>query len=159
MQAIHELILALPEFKLLAPRLRIQHIFGEVNVFADAASRGRFKLLETIASRVGVVARKTELPQRALAFFEDVKLRAQQLSAAAIAAAKPPVFMADVAVLNQAHRTYFSSHKRPHHGFRGPAFSSNFASDGPPKHVLPLHSEEPTSNFPVANRAQRSSTS
>ena len=42
------------------------------NVFADAASRGRFKLLETIASRVGVVARKTELPQRALAFFEDV---------------------------------------------------------------------------------------
>ncbi len=97
MQAIHELILALPEFKLLAPRLRVQHIFGEVNVFADAASRGRFKLLETIEARVGVVARKIELPQRALAFFEDVKLRARQLSAAAFASTKPPVFMADAA--------------------------------------------------------------
>ena len=150
MQAIHELILALPEFKLLAPRLRVQHIFGEVNVFADAASRGRFKLLETIAARVGVVARKTELPQRALAFFEDVKLRARQLSAAAFAATKPPVFMADAAA-----PTYIYSRKRPHHGFRGPVFSSNFAGDGPSKHALPLHSEE-FASCPKISNSERS---
>ena len=79
MQAVFGLIAALPEYKALAPLLEAAHVFGEVNVMADAASRAKFSVLQSIAKGIGVASRHVELPERAVSFIRSVKAAAAKV--------------------------------------------------------------------------------
>ena len=72
MQIIHRLILALPEVGALGANLLEEHVFGELNVLADAASRARRELIQTIATQMGLMARELPLPVRALKFIAQL---------------------------------------------------------------------------------------
>ena len=62
------LIRALPQYAALQP-LTETHVYGEVNVMSDAASREMFDVIHEVASQCGVAARRIVLPRRALDFF------------------------------------------------------------------------------------------
>lgn len=106
MQAIHTRILALPEFQALSPSLNIQHVPGEFNVFADAASRNRPQVITALALQLGIPCRQVRLPAQAAVFFQQVRDDAMLIQSGSTAALE----------LEQ---------------HRSPAFSSNFAGDGP----------------------------
>lgn len=73
MQCIHRLILALPELACLGPLRSENHVFGEVNICADAASRGRFDLLRLLGRQFGLDVRRLPLPARAFEFLRQVR--------------------------------------------------------------------------------------
>ena len=79
MQIIHRLILALPEMGALGANLLEEHVFGELNVLADAASRARRELIQTIATQMGLMARELPLPVRALEFIAQVRKEVREL--------------------------------------------------------------------------------
>ena len=83
LQSIHARILALPEFAALAPALRTAHVYGEVNVMADASSRARFELIDSIATQLGMAHRRVGLPARAEEFLQAVRADARLRSATA----------------------------------------------------------------------------
>ena len=56
MQRIHDLILSLPEFDRLQPNVFSTHVYGRINILADAASRGTFNIISTICSQIGIDA-------------------------------------------------------------------------------------------------------
>jgi len=76
MQAIYALITELPEFKALEPLLCSVHVFGEVNVMADAASRDKLRVLHDLSTSIGVAATHVALPPRAFEFISNVKAAA-----------------------------------------------------------------------------------
>jgi hypothetical protein len=76
MQAIYALITDLPEFQALQPWLSSAHVFGEVNVMSDAASRGKFQVLRDLSASIGVANTQVALPARALEFISDAKAAA-----------------------------------------------------------------------------------
>ncbi len=108
LQSVHELLLATPEYAALAPTLSCDHVFGEVNAFADAASRNRPEVIQSLAIQVGVVARRIPLPPVALRFFEMVRSRAREL--------QRPRSAAELEAAQQ----------------RGTAWPSTYTGDGPP---------------------------
>ena len=73
MQCIHRLILALPELACLGPLRSENHVFWEVNICADAASRGRFDLLRLLGRQFGLDVRRLPLPARAFEFLRQVR--------------------------------------------------------------------------------------
>ena len=77
LQSIHARILALPEFVALAPTLRTTHVYGEVNVMADASSRARFALIDSISTQLGINHRRVDIPTRARGFLEAVRADAR----------------------------------------------------------------------------------
>ena len=79
LQSAHELLLASPEYSALAPTLKYDHVFGEVNAFADAASRDRPEVILSLAVQTGVVARRVPLSQAALLYFDELRARARTL--------------------------------------------------------------------------------
>ena len=79
MQIIHDLILNLPEFKLLHPHLYSTHVFGHINVLADAASRASFDVIYSISYQMGIQALHLKVSQRAFDFFTLAKTRIQAL--------------------------------------------------------------------------------
>ena len=79
MQIFHRLILALQEMGALGANLLEEHVFGELNVLADAASRARRELIQTIATQMGLMARELPLPVRALEFIAQVRKEVRDL--------------------------------------------------------------------------------
>ena len=79
LQVVHELLLARPEYQALSPTLRVDHIFGEANIFADAASRNRPDVLRALALQIGSIARQIQPPKEAISFLEDIRFRARIL--------------------------------------------------------------------------------
>ena len=73
MQIIHEAILARPEYRRFDGNLLEQHVFGEMNILADAASRGKIEFLKQVASQMGVCAREIALSTHALDFLQHVR--------------------------------------------------------------------------------------
>ena len=78
LQAVQELILALPELAFIAPTLSSVHVFGEVNIMADASSRARFGLVDSVARQLGIPHRRVEPPARALAFLDAARSNARR---------------------------------------------------------------------------------
>ena len=54
---------ATPEFETVSPALIVQHIFGEGNLMADAASRGYFTLIYSMCCELGSHATAVQVPQ------------------------------------------------------------------------------------------------
>ena len=69
MQVIHELLIQSPEFAAIGPHQFHVHIYGRVNVPADAASRAMVSLLHAVTQQLGIVAVQIPLPERALLFL------------------------------------------------------------------------------------------
>jgi hypothetical protein len=69
MQVIHELLIQSPEFASIGPHQFHVHVYGRVNVPADAASRAMVPLLHSVTHQLGIVAVQIPLPERALAFL------------------------------------------------------------------------------------------
>ena len=61
----------------LAPSLRTAHVYGEVNIMADASSRARFELIDSIAAQLGMAHRHVDIPARAHEFLEAVRADAR----------------------------------------------------------------------------------
>jgi hypothetical protein len=69
MQVIHELLIQSPEFAAVGPHQFHVHVYGRVNVPADAASRAIVPLLHSVTRQLGIVAVQIPFPERALAFL------------------------------------------------------------------------------------------
>ena len=89
LQAVHEVILSLPEFASLEPTLQVDHVYGEANVMADASSRAKIDLIAAVARQMGVPHRHVGLPDRATDFVGACMRRVAALGEAA---AGEPVF-------------------------------------------------------------------
>jgi hypothetical protein len=78
-QRTHDLILSLPEFSRLQPNVFSTHVYGRINVLADAASRGTFEVISSICSQLGVDAIRIDIPSRVLDFLEAARQRIRSL--------------------------------------------------------------------------------
>ncbi|KAJ1641134.1 hypothetical protein T492DRAFT_853864 [Pavlovales sp. CCMP2436] len=74
MQIVHLHLLALPEWRALAPNgnPHVGFIYSETNVMADAASRGRFELLERLCAQLGLRAHRLEAPHALRALLDEL---------------------------------------------------------------------------------------
>ena len=145
MQIIHSELLQLPEFAKLGARLSHSHVFGEVNVVADAASRGNFDLIYKLAAQLGQKAQQINVPPEALAFLERVlvAVRAETLASLGFGPIPPPRAPSEAELKRLQHRgiAYSTAEDQPiryrfitHHGswlLFGREFSSDTAGDGP----------------------------
>jgi len=87
LQILHDLLLSLPEFLRLKPNVFGSHVFGRVNVLADAASRAHFHVVTSICSQMGILARHLSVPARAFEFLDEARScirRAQQSDGGAL---------------------------------------------------------------------------
>ena len=57
----------------IAPTLSSVHVFGEVNIMADASSQARFALINSVARQLSVPHRRVEPSARALAFLDAAR--------------------------------------------------------------------------------------
>ena len=80
MQRIHDLILSLPEFDRLRPNVFSTHVYGRINILADAASRGTFNIISTICSQIGIDAVRVNIPSRVFDFLEAARQRVRSLN-------------------------------------------------------------------------------
>jgi hypothetical protein len=92
MQIIHELLIQSPEFAAVGPHQFHVHVYGRVNVPADAASRAIVPLLRSVTRQLGIVAVQIPFPERALDFLNRAldAIQAAQID-------EHPVRVADVA--------------------------------------------------------------
>jgi len=79
MQIIHDALLALPEFGLIISRGLPEHLFGECNALADAASRANFERIYVLAQQLGVSARQLTIPTQAIELICSIKLKVRAL--------------------------------------------------------------------------------
>ena len=80
-QAILRILKATPEYAALSPFLTIEHLYGECNPLADAASRGKRRALDALSAQLGVVTREVALSARVLRFVDDVRISARRIRA------------------------------------------------------------------------------
>ena len=73
LQILHDLLLSLPEFTRLKPNVLSNHVFGRINVLADAASRAQFQVVTSICSQMGIMSRHINVPARAFEFLAQAK--------------------------------------------------------------------------------------
>ena len=73
LQIIHDAIIHLPEFQAIGVHGLEEHVFGEVNVMADAASRGNFDLIHDIAQHLGFQPQLVVLSERAMEFVAQLR--------------------------------------------------------------------------------------
>ena len=73
MQIIHDLVVHRPEYPLIIRKGLQEHIYGEVNVFADSASRKKFSLIGKLAEQFGIQARRIYPPRMVFDFIDEVK--------------------------------------------------------------------------------------
>ena len=62
MQQLHLYVMSLPEFQHTSFALWVQHIFGEGNIMADAASRGYFSVLNEMAAQLRLRLTQLQVP-------------------------------------------------------------------------------------------------
>ena len=55
------------------------HVAGEVNFFADTASRLKLGVIHGLSAQLGIAVRRIQLPARALHFFEVVRAEARRI--------------------------------------------------------------------------------
>jgi len=72
-QCIYRIILQLPELAGLGKLRQEAHVFGEINVAADAASRANFGLLKALGKQFGIEVARLQLPERAQQFLDRVR--------------------------------------------------------------------------------------
>ena len=84
MQIVQHHVQRLPEFDLLRPFLEPQHVYGEANIAADAASRGKGAVLRALGRALGLPFVELTVSPRAKEFVIDVcnDLRAARLRSA-----------------------------------------------------------------------------
>jgi hypothetical protein len=92
MQIIHELLIQSTEFAAVGPHQFHVHVYGRVNVPADAASRAIVPLLQSVTRQLGIVAVQIPFPERALNFLNRAldAIQAAQID-------EHPVRVADIA--------------------------------------------------------------
>ena len=71
LQVLHSLFLSLPEYTNLQPHVITSHVYGRINILADAASRAQFHVVTSICSQMGILARRLSVPARAIEFFSS----------------------------------------------------------------------------------------
>ena len=71
MQIIHENLIHMPEYLALGARSFHAHVYGRVNVPADAASRNRGDIIARLCRQLGITPRRLYLPDRALTFLHN----------------------------------------------------------------------------------------
>jgi len=79
MQIIHDALLALPEFGHIITRGLPEHLFGECNALADAASRANFKHIYVLAQQLGITARRLTIPAQAIELISSIKKQVRAL--------------------------------------------------------------------------------
>ena len=84
MQIVQHHVQRLPEFELLRPFLEPQHVYGEANIAADAASRGKGAVLRALGRALGLPFVELTVSHRAKEFVNGVcnDLRAARLRSA-----------------------------------------------------------------------------
>ena len=73
LQIIHDAIIHLPEFQAIGAHGLEEHVFGEVNGMADAASRENYDFILDVGLHLGFQPRLIDLPARALEFIEHIR--------------------------------------------------------------------------------------
>lgn len=87
MRALHTFLLSLPEYRELAPRLLVAHIFGESNYVADRASRGKFRDIERLCQSLGMAPEQVDPPE---VLHEALQLAADSLRTLRLRGRGPP---------------------------------------------------------------------
>lgn len=62
--AAYQHLILTPQWQTLAPRLRIQHIFGDANAIADPVSRARWEEFHTLCAQLGIHPRRIAIDER-----------------------------------------------------------------------------------------------
>ena len=62
MQHFHDELLRLPAFKRIEPQIIVAHVYGDANVMADAASRGKTDTLRRLAQQLGLALERVPPP-------------------------------------------------------------------------------------------------
>jgi len=70
-QVIHELLIQTTEYLAIGSHHFHEHVYGRVNVTADAASRAVITLFYRATRQLGIVAHQMPLPERALVFLNQ----------------------------------------------------------------------------------------
>ena len=73
MQVVHDGLLRTSEYASVRHKLRLGHIFGEGNVWADAESRGYDDVLEALSAQLGVTPSDAPVPPHAVALLNRVR--------------------------------------------------------------------------------------
>ena len=73
MQLVHSFLLAQPEYALVRRILRLGHVYGEGNPWADAESRGHTDVLASLRSQLAVEPISPVVPEAALALLDLVR--------------------------------------------------------------------------------------
>ena len=77
--AVLRLLRDTTEIQALFPTTGEFHVFGEVNFFADAASRLKLSATQGLSTQLGIAARQVQLPARVYHFFEAVRAEARRI--------------------------------------------------------------------------------
>ena len=72
MQVVHDGLLRTSEYASVRHKLRLGHIFGEGNVWADAESRGYDDVLAALSAQLGVTPSGAPVPPHAVALLNRV---------------------------------------------------------------------------------------
>ena len=100
MQLVHLRLLALPDFRRLAPVSEIAHIYGPANAMADAVSRGYFETLSELCAQLRVALLWLPPHASAIVLLEDLR-HAVDLS---LPSSPPPAHYDDSWDEQQGHR-------------------------------------------------------
>ena len=73
MQVVHDGLLRTSEYSSVRHKLRLGHIFGEGNVWADAESRGYDDVLAALSAQLGVTPSDAPVPPQAVALLNRVR--------------------------------------------------------------------------------------
>ena len=79
MQFIHTQALNVPQFVGMLPHLSVSHITGLANLASDAASRGKFEALHSLARQLGVIAVEVQVPNAALELLHNAVRELEKL--------------------------------------------------------------------------------
>ena len=78
MTMVHAELLAAPEYALIRGRMRLGHVFGEGNIWADAESRGFDNVIAELSAQLGVKPVAAQVPKHALRILDKVRLAVRQ---------------------------------------------------------------------------------
>ena len=73
MQLVHDFLLRSDEYQLIRPKLRLAHVYGEGNAWADAESRGHSDVIAALSAQLGVEPVSPRVPEHALTLLTLVR--------------------------------------------------------------------------------------
>jgi len=117
LQIVHDIIIHLPEFCVVSPNGLQEHVYGEVNVLADAASRSRFELIHDIGRQMGFRPNRVDLSGRAYEFISQVRraVEAYKNDAIDLSLEAPPrkLSRAEIQRMNHLGASFLGSEDTP----------------------------------------------